>query len=350
MNTPMFSIVVPCCDVAACVGETAESLLAQSCGDFECLLMVETSCDETLSVCRRLSAADPRFRLYTQPRSGSPSAPRNTGMAAAVGEYIVWLDGDDWLEPEALAEIKKVIVETDRPDVVQGAAAEVVENRDGGFAVNRRIFNYLPGDGGRVFSGREALIHLARLHMNPFPAVWLSICRREFLLRGDLKFVPGLLFEDEEWTPRVIYSASRVAVMDFTFYNYRKRKNSITATERDDELRHHAAIVKSLLEFHAGHPFDPELSRAWGRNLLSLFYCRFFFPKYAGRHSGKERKALIRAVLSNPDAFRKLVRNASLPRKTAAFFVLTARWSLTPGDLFFRYIYYPLAARNRRRR
>ena len=92
MKEPFFSIIVPCCDVEPYVRECLDSVLKQGFQDWECLIGVETSKDGTEAVVREYAAKDPRFKVFTGPRSGSCSAARNIGIDTASGEYLVFLD------------------------------------------------------------------------------------------------------------------------------------------------------------------------------------------------------------------------------------------------------------------
>ena len=93
--TPFFSIIVPCCDVAPYLRECLDSVANQPFKDWECLLGVEESKDDTEKIAREYAAKDPWFKVFTGPRTGSCSVSRNTGVDMAQGEYVIFLDGDD---------------------------------------------------------------------------------------------------------------------------------------------------------------------------------------------------------------------------------------------------------------
>ena len=99
---PSFSIIVPCCDVEAFARDCFDSVLSQPFRDWELLAVVETSKDGTEAIVREYAAKDPRISVSTQPRSGSPAAPRNTALERATGEYVIFLDGDDTIAEGSL--------------------------------------------------------------------------------------------------------------------------------------------------------------------------------------------------------------------------------------------------------
>ena len=175
---PFFSIIVPCCDVEPYVRECLDSVLRQDFRDWECLLGVETSKDRTEEVVREYAAKDPRFKVFTGPRSGSCSAARNTGIDTATGEYLIFLDGDDTITEGSLQRLHDKIAERPGADlypcavqVLDAKAGKVTEIRD----------NY-PADAKPEFTGPEATLYIAGIRKHPHPMMQLTICRRASMI------------------------------------------------------------------------------------------------------------------------------------------------------------------------
>ena len=97
---PMLSVIVPCYNGEAFLARAVESALAQSFRDLEIILVDDGSTDGSSAMCDRYAALDPRVRVIHQSNAGL-SAARNAGIAAAQGEYIAFLDADDYLMPDA---------------------------------------------------------------------------------------------------------------------------------------------------------------------------------------------------------------------------------------------------------
>lgn len=100
-QTPRVSVIVPCYNYGRFLPQMAESLRAQTCSDWECLIVDDGSTDESPTVIAALAAEDSRFRALSQKNAG-PSAARNTGLSAARGDYIQFLDADDLLQRRKL--------------------------------------------------------------------------------------------------------------------------------------------------------------------------------------------------------------------------------------------------------
>jgi len=98
-----FSVVIPAYNAAFSIGETLETVLAQTWRSFEVLVVDDGSSDETPELVRAFEKRDSRVRLIASPRFGRPAGPRNIGMRQSVGDYIAFLDADDIWKPEKLA-------------------------------------------------------------------------------------------------------------------------------------------------------------------------------------------------------------------------------------------------------
>lgn len=353
---PFFSVIVPCCDVEAFLPETLASLDAQSFRDFEIILVVEDSRDRTLGLCRKAQAENPRIKVFTQPRSGSPAAPRNTGLAHAEGRYTVFLDGDDLLEHDALQILAAAIQDAGSPDAVQIACQEFLTGPDGTRTMRKRFFNYLPEDHGKIFSGPEATCRVAALHAYPFPITQISICRREFLSGHHLSQCPGLLHEDEEWTPRILFLAKSVLALDRALYLYRIRPDSIMGrySTLPDPVPY-GTVLRLLLKFAMSQKNVPEnVWFAWQKVWLSTFFSAVFFPKNGRQLPAALRHSAVRALLEDDGAanLRGFLVRATLPKRIAVRLILLCRlcrrsFMLLPAGWYFRFIYYPLAMRRK---
>lgn len=111
--SPRFSIIVPLYNKVPYVKKALESICAQTFMDFECIVVDDGSTDGSLDVIQEVKSQEPRaksVRIIRQPNSGVAAA-RNNGVKASHGEYVCFLDADDWWEPEFLAEIDRLIME-----------------------------------------------------------------------------------------------------------------------------------------------------------------------------------------------------------------------------------------------
>ena len=336
-GSPLFSVIVPCCDVAPYVGECIESVRRQG-ASFEAIVVVEESRDATERAVREAVAGDSRFSVIVEPRSGSPSTPRNTGLAAAKGDYIVFLDGDDTLAEGALEDIAAFIERYPGVDLLPGAVVE-----------GEKVYDNYPCDLAKLpMTGVEAGLCVARHNVEPMPMAQMTVCRRAFLLGHALRFVDGLRHEDEEFPPRALYLAAGVVPTHLKFYLYRRRADSITTARKERNLSDIAIVYRSLFRFHAEVKPAAEVSRGWARNWLNTFFNAFFFPARSSVRVSEHRASALKALFAEGFGdFDRLVRHASKAKRIGAAlmrFAVRTGW-YAPADFYFSRVYYPLAMR-----
>ena len=345
---PFFSIIIPCCDVEPYVRECFESVLNQSFKDWEIVAVVETSKDKTEEIVREYAAKDSRISVFTQPRSGSPAAQRNTALEHAAGEYVIFLDSDDTIAEGSLQRLHDKIAAHPGADLYPCAIQ--VENEITGRSEPVRD-NY-PADLHGELTGPEATRTSFSYRRDPCPMLQLTLCRRAFLDENKLRCVPGLRSEDSEFSPRALYLAKRVVPLHEPFYIYRIRANSIitAAKEPGGFLKDYAAISRSNLAFHARisqEPgFDRRISPLWAKKWLNWITFYWFSPRAIRTIPRKTRRETFSGIFKDEFAdFNLLVRAATRPRKIAAVFqrmFVRHSWAGWLCDAFFLCIYYPL--------
>lgn len=124
---PQFSIIIPVYRVEEYLEKCVDSILAQTCQDFELLLIDDGSPDGSGAICDRYAASHPnQVRALHQPNGGAGAA-RNRGIELAQGDYLLFVDGDDWLAPNLLEDLSASIAATPADLYLFGALVE----RDG---------------------------------------------------------------------------------------------------------------------------------------------------------------------------------------------------------------------------
>ncbi len=217
------SIIVPVYGVAKYLPKCVDSLLAQDISDHEIILVDDGSPDECPQICNQYAEQYSNIKVIYQANAGL-SAARNTGIAAATGDYIMFVDSDDYLQPNVLGALMAQ-VEREKLDVLRFRYQNVRESGEA-FAPYKDMTNYndyssTPTDGLTFLNER----------MGTQCYVVQFLVRREIVLQE--QFTPGIYFEDTDWTPRMILRAMRVASLDLVVYNYLWREGSITLSQND---------------------------------------------------------------------------------------------------------------------
>lgn len=210
----MFSVVVPVYNVEQYLEQCLESLQMQDYRDYEVICINDGSTDHSRDILAEWESMMPQMRVIDR-ENGGLSAARNTGLKAATGDYVVFVDSDDWVEPPMLSTLSVAI---DSEDIICFACQRT----------DNEATDSLPKEqtSGWDYYNRHAL----EARVVPFVCVWQRCYRREFLLDNNLWFREGILHEDNEFTPRACLKANRVKVIPDLLYHYRVRPNSIMTT------------------------------------------------------------------------------------------------------------------------
>lgn len=222
---PDVSIVVPVYCVEDYLDKSVSSLIAQTHTNIEIILVDDGSPDNSGDICDAFAQFDKRIKVIHQVNGGLSDA-RNKGLSVAKGKYILFVDSDDWINPNSI-EVLFRFAEDKRLQVLSANAFQVESGKTklvlaGGIAEG-------------FTNGTEYLVEAIK-NSRYLAAVWLRLYERDFLISNGLFFKKKLLHEDEEWTPRVFLEALRVDYIDFEFYNYLIRGGSIT--QETDKSKH----------------------------------------------------------------------------------------------------------------
>ena len=231
------SIIVPIYNVEQYLRKCVDSLLAQDISDYEIILVDDGSTDNSGAICDEYTS--PSFvnsltrsvviKVIHQ-ENGGLSAARNTGIKAAKGEYICFVDSDDYWEPNVLGKLMEQ-VERDDLDVLRFNYQNVNERYEV-FSPNKAQKRDV--DYSETVTDGETFLNE---RLGPMCYAVMFILRRDLIytvhhtpytVNSGVLFTPGIYFEDTDWTPRMLLRAQRVASTSQIVYNYLWRIGSIT--------------------------------------------------------------------------------------------------------------------------
>ena len=196
----MISIIVPIYNADSYLSTCLDSLLAQTEKDLQIILIDDSSTDTSLSIAKVYEGQDPRVEVYRQSHAGQ-SAARNLGLSHAKGEFIAFVDADDYIEPDWC---QRHLAAMDGVDYVQS-----------GYIQTEGEKKYLPK------------------HPYRFTVVWARLYRKEAL--KDLRFQEGMIYEDIVFSIALWLQKSRCRIINYTGYHYTCNPNSTTAQAHPEE-------------------------------------------------------------------------------------------------------------------
>lgn len=288
MDSVCISVIVPVYQSFLYLDDCIRSLLAQTMPDFEVILVDDGSTDNSLAFCRAWAERDARLRVIHQENAGV-SAARNTGIRAARGQWLAFVDSDDWVEPTYLEKLYKNCTN------VQISLCDVADEED----------RHLPEE---RFTREELSLYPSRYAQLPYINYTINkLFARDLLLPDGPRFDPGRKRgEDASFVTACLLRCRAVAVCPEKLYHY--RVNPLSATHRFDPG---ICRDESLLYKEQNALFDQQHMTAdeqaafarwqYGKIISVLRYIVRYAP------DRKARTAYIRQFFSTAAVYRRFV-------------------------------------------
>ncbi|MGW0503132.1 bifunctional glycosyltransferase/CDP-glycerol:glycerophosphate glycerophosphotransferase [Micromonospora sp. NPDC003241] len=255
----LISFVVPAFRVQGYLRECLDSILGQPIADIEVIGIDDCSPDAVGDILDEYAARDDRVRAVRLEGNVGLGPARNVGLDLAVGEYVWFVDGDDWLAPGCLVEVAARLRET-RPDVLLVDHVRTYWDDRASASAMAEVFPEPPGP--ETFRLAERPETLELLH-----TAWNRLLRRQFLVDAELRFAPGW-YEDVSFSYPALLAADRIGVLDVVCVNYRQRRaGAITKTQGE---RHFEV-------FRQWHRVFRELDRFGAEELRSAVFARMMW-------------------------------------------------------------------------
>lgn len=234
MAFPKISVIVPVYNSEKYLHRCIDSILAQTFTDFELLLVDDGSKDKSGVICDDYVTTDPRVRVFHKPNGGVSSA-RNLGLDNARGEWICFVDADDWLTQDAYETII-CNIKSYKTEIVGFGFWSV-------FKAQTYPVEYPSIENGKIYFMREMLLH-------GWTVVWNTFFRKDFLNYYKIRFTESIsIGEDLELLFRAYLHANEIVVIDKLLYYYnRMNENSalhrMTVKQSDDIIRANLSLAQ----------------------------------------------------------------------------------------------------------
>lgn len=230
------SIIIPVYNVEKYVEKCIRSCENQDIPkeDYEVIVVNDGSPDGSLAIVERVAKEYSNIKVISQENQGLSGA-RNTGLAAAQGEYVWFVDSDDWIEENCLKGLTEKLI--DDIDILQIQYKLAYE--DG--TTKTPAQKFLDG----IYSGKEVTEQGGLADPAPF-----SVLRSKFLKDNNYKFFPGIYHEDSELKHRMVYTAKKIAFHKLPIYYYLQRTSgSITAIPNPKRSYDYVIVCRLLHDF-----------------------------------------------------------------------------------------------------
>jgi glycosyltransferase involved in cell wall biosynthesis len=336
MNNPFLSIIVPVYNVEKYLHQCVNSILAQTFSDYELIIVDDGSTDSSGDICDEYLKIDKRVKVIHKKNGGHTSA-RKAGLAISRGEYIGFVDSDDWIEPEMYEKLCGAVQEFHADIVVCGIIYD--------FNSKTRLAqqNYASG----LYSKQNLIetVYPSMIHGESFcgvgllPALYNKIFKRK-ILENNIKKVDDRINmgEDMALCYPAMLEASVIYFMSNYLYHYRQSSTQMTRKYKNDYFHRSLLLCSILLEAGIERQFDlkPQIEKR-----ICCFAVRALENEFVDGcpNTNKRKMELITEVCNNPqviDASKKIKILKIMPIKNFVLFILIKfRWRILIFFLLF---------------
>lgn len=285
----MISIIVPIYNVSRYLDQCVGSILSQTFEDWECILIDDGSTDGSSDICEKWANKDIRIIVIHQQNAGV-SAARNNGIEKAKGEWITFVDADDWLEPDYLSSMYRQAIETDL--VVSGQIREYEDGRTIIYNPKQTNKIQIASDNAEAFNELNVSFLLYAPHEKLF--------RADIIKGNNLLFQVGCSYgEDLQFVYAYLEHVITISTIDKALYHYRMADSGTLSTKfrknQFDEDYRQWLIVYGFYERHG--LLSDSSNHYLAKRLWGIVYDGIFlYPKLKD-----SRKNYIKSILSIPE-------------------------------------------------
>lgn len=303
----LISVIVPVYNVEAYLDKCISSIVNQTYRNLEIILVDDGSPDNCPAMCDAWKEKDSRIVVLHKENGGLSDA-RNAGMGTAHGEFISFIDGDDWIEPRFF-EVLQHELEAQNADV---AAVQYRLCWEGDACERQNVYEHVT-----VYDRQTAMRLLIQNQIKQ--VVWNKLYRSAQI--RDISFEKGKVHEDEFWTYQVIGRIERFAAIDYIGYDYFQRAGSIMGAGYSPK-RLDAVEAKTRRQAYLTEHM-PELAPEGARDLL--FTCLYHGQQVCKALRGAEKKQAMRFLKTTSKGCTLLNRTVKTESKSHKLWLFGAR-------------------------
>lgn len=308
--SPKISIIIPVFNAENYLEDCMQSISNQSFDDFEILTINDGSTDYSLKILNEFQEKEPRLKIFSQENKGV-SVARNLGLENAKGEYITFIDADDWLHPETLEHYIE-IVENEDSDIV---ISQFLTKKSTEKQTELSVENFDKED-------IEQKIFPKFIETDVYNSVCNKFYKKELIKKSNSQFPIGVrIAEDAQFNHQVFSLAQKITETQFQSYFYREVEGSATKNViRNDYLQSNIAIYQHNYQKYFGSALTEDemnnlKTNRFFRSIIALIYI-YFNPK--NQFSLGQRFSKIKEIVNN-DIVKKVFSDNTLKQNLGRY-------------------------------
>ena len=309
------SIIVPVYNTEKYLEKCLDSLINQTLKDIEIIVVNDGSTDNTQDIIDKYAKKYPKMIKSFVKKNGGPGDARNYGLKHANGEYIAFIDSDDYANPTMYEKLYK-------------------KANDGNFDLTVCDVKYIYPDKTKIVSSNisqdlKCKKEIKKLMLNIYPVVWNTLYKKDIFKK--ITFKKNVWFEDVEFLYRVFPYIDSIGVVNEALINYVQREGAITSTF-DKRLQDYIDNWNGIVDFYKKNNFYDDYYRELEYCYVRYLYCTFV--KQASNFTKKDYKAAVTIARENVyKYFPKYRHNLNFYKNLKGFYMLLFGKNLS--DVFY---------------
>ncbi len=253
---PKVSIIIPFNNVESYIDECLKSVLNQTLKDIEVILINDASTDKSRNIAASYAKNDKRIKILNVKERKGQGFARNRGIEIANGEYIGFVDSDDFIEPD-MFELLYNAAKKDDTDITMCQVREYDDINENYITSDYYSLAYLSSFGESVFSAQDTKNQILDINV----ALWNKIYKREYLINLGEKFPEGFIYEDLPFFFGTYLPAQRINIVWKNLYSYRVNRKNSTMQQFNNKILDRLPMVSLTYEKLKQVPYLADLKQ-----------------------------------------------------------------------------------------
>lgn len=264
---PLVSVIIPVYNVEMYIEECLDSIVKQTYQELQIIVVDDGSTDASNQKVKPY-LSDCRVQFVEQVNKGLSGA-RNTGLEAASGKYVFFVDSDDYIKLTAIEELVH-LMEKNKVDLIRFNGRAFLDGLNTPIEQNNYDFSHRLQEGTKYIHDRFEMNR--RTFASP---VYLYMLKREVIEKNKLSFYEGILHEDELFTTQIFLNSHSMVYANAFYYNRRYRENSIMTNQSQERLKRtadsYSIIFKELEKLYLNNEYSKEQKKLIKRQMISIY-------------------------------------------------------------------------------
>lgn len=288
-----FSIIIPCYNASKYIEKCIKSIIDQNFKDWEMIAVNDGSADCTLDILKSYEEKDSRIRIVDQKNKGV-SAARNKAIEIAEGEYLLFVDSDDWYKDNhSLNHIAESLI-CNNNDIVVFRYQRIIGNNVNSKEDSLFYFNKMKE---KIYTGEEYLFAVLSSNEQYMWVSWMYAFRREFWINNQFQFDEELrIAEDADLIYKIILKAQKISVLDSIIYQYRIRQNSVCRSISYELMKEQLKTFMKNITIVSRMDINEELKRRFYNNFVCIYFMILSMANYLNKN---DRRKIVRILKKN---------------------------------------------------